>query len=417
MTDSRTQSARPGHGAAASSEFDLDNPLQFVDLDRLDKEFAALRATPQLVKHTAPAASGNGASRNEYWSVARYVDIVQVTLDTASFRSAPSTNIPDDPPDGSLINSDGERHLHLRRIVKGLLSSRHLEARLDPHQVAESLLSEVPVGEPFDFVETVAAPFPLLLMCRLAGVPASEYALLLTLTNGILGATDPDYGGDRDFATARAHELGLFGWELVRASSGDEESLVGALARALAAGVLTPDEVRGYFVMFFTAGNETSRTALSHAMAAFASAPEAWDRLLDTDGASQRAVIEEVLRWASPIHHQRRTAVRPCQVAGQQIEPGDKVVLWYTSGNRDETVFARPDQFDVTRWPNQHVAFGAPGGRHHCVGAPLARLELRVMLRQLSSRFASPRVHSEPVFLASNFLRGVKRLELIFDRK
>jgi cytochrome P450 len=301
--------------------------------------------------------------------------------------------------------------------VSDLLSRRRLEDRLRPDLVAEGLLSEVPVGEPFDFVEAVAAPFPLLLLCRLAGVPASEYHLLLTLTNGILGATDPDYGGDRGFAQVRAHELGAFGWELVRAAGGDEDSLVGALARALAAGVLTPDEVRGYFVMFFTAGNETSRTALSHAMTAFASAPGAWNCLLASDALGQRAVIEEVLRWASPIHHQRRTAVRPCQVAGQQIEPGDKVVLWYSSGNRDEAVFARPDQFDVARWPNQHLAFGAPGGRHHCVGAPLARLELRAMLGQLSSRFASPRLDSEPVYLASNFLRGVKRLELILDRR
>jgi cytochrome P450 len=416
MTDSLVPRTSPGH-VAQGSGFDLDDPLQFVDLDRLDLEFAALRATPQLVKHAGSATASDGTTGNEYWSVVRYADIVRVTLDTESFRSAPSTNIPDDPPDGSLINSDGERHLHLRRIVKGLLSSRHLEDRLNPYRVAESLLSQVPVGEPFDFVAAVAAPFPLLLLCQLAGVPASEYHLLLTLTNGILGATDPDYGGDRDFAKARAGELGSFGWDLVRASSGDEDSLVGALARALAAKVLDPDEVRGYFVMFFTAGNETSRTALSHAMAAFAASPHAWDSLLQSDATGQRAVIEEVLRWASPIHHQRRTAVRRCQVAGQQIEPGEKVVLWYSSGNRDETFFRRPYRFDVARWPNQHVAFGAPGGRHHCVGAPLARLELRAMLRHLSSRFASPRLDSEPVFLASNFLRGVKRLDLVLDRK
>jgi cholest-4-en-3-one 26-monooxygenase len=165
-----------------------------------------------------------------------------------------------------------------------------------------------------------------------------------------------------------------------------------------------------YLLLLTAAGNETTRNAMSHAMLAFAEHPDQWERLR-ADRSLIPAAVEEILRWSSPLLYFRRNAVARVEVAGAVIEPGDIVSLWYVAANRDETAFADPDRFDVGRSPNAHQAFGG-GGPHYCLGAALARLELRVLLEELVDRYGTVELAGPVTRLRSNFLHGIKHLPL-----
>ncbi len=192
------------------------------------------------------------------------------------------------------------------------------------------------------------------------------------------------------------------------------EDLTSALVNAeLEGDNLTEQELGSFFVLLAVAGNETTRNAISHGMKALCDHPAERARwAADFDGVAPTAV-EEIVRWATPVIHFRRTATRDTEIRGQKIREGEKVVLWYCSGNRDEEVFDDPFRFDVTRTPNEHVGFGGPGP-HHCLGAHLARREITIMFREIFSRLPDLQVVSEPERLKSFFIHGIKHLRCRF---
>jgi cytochrome P450 len=272
------------------------------------------------------------------------------------------------------------------------------------------VLERFPDGE-CDFVEQLAAPLPLKVICEMMGIPAEDERQVFAWTNTILGLGDPEYVtsleqfmGDALAMWQYAHQLG----EDRRANPRDDITSA-MMAAELDGDQLTAQEFGSFFILLVVAGNETTRNAISHGMRALTLHPEQrrlwWD---DFDGLS-RTATEEIVRWASPVIHFRRTATEATEIAGVPIAEGQKVVLWYNSANRDERKFDEPFTFDVRRDPNPQVGFGA-GGPHFCLGANLARREITVMFDEIRRRLPNLQITGEPALLESSFINGIKRM-------
>ncbi|HLT16151.1 MAG TPA: cytochrome P450 [Acidimicrobiales bacterium] len=399
---------------------DLADPGFWASPNR-DEGFAILRRDDPVSFHRESEFTGDPDGPG-FWSLVRHEDVVGASRQPDLFSSAQGFDIVDLPQEvrhlyGSLPALDDPRHAELRGIVnRGFTPRAVARLRETVREVAEGVLDAVAErdGE-VDFVEAVAAPFPLRVICHLLGVPEEDHPFMLECTNVILGSTDPEYGGSIAAADGAAADLCEYGIELARQRRGsDGGDLTTILGNAEVDGAPLADaELGAYFLLLLTAGNETTRTALTHGLLALCEHPEQMDAWrADVDGLAPTA-IEEILRWASPVMHFRRTATRDVVLRGQEIAAGDKVVLWYVSANRDERAFERPDVFELRRTPNPHVAFGG-GGAHFCLGASLARLELRVMFSLLFERFAELEVVGAPVRLHSPFVNGIKRLPVQF---
>ena len=379
--------------------------------------FAAMRATPGLTWH--PYGDGG------FWAVTRHRDVRAVSRNPRVFSSAVGhTNLWDLEADAlearrSLIDTDAPEHTRLRRIVSGHFTPRNV-ARLGAatRAIAAELLDGFAASGGGDWVEAVAAPLPIRVIMLLLGVPAADARYLVELSDYLVEGTGdrptlaPDAFGNTTplrllpFGSPASHALYAYGEALgARRRAEPAPDLVTELVRAADGGGLSPAQYRNLFHLLTFAGNETTRTAITHGALAFADRPEQLRRLLDRPGLLDGAV-EEVLRWASPVLHMRRTARCDTALAGTPVAAGDKVVMWYVSANRDPEVFGDPFRFDVARSPNEHFAFGG-GGHHFCLGASLARMEIRVLLEELLRRRLGLRRVGEPERIASNFVHGV----------
>jgi len=251
------------------------------------------------------------------------------------------------------------------------------------------------------------------------GIPASEYRFVFDRTNVILGAADPEYVDDLANAIPAIFQAGQELAALMENLARDRrehprEDLTTALIHADVDGEqLTEQEVASFFILLVVAGNETTRNAISHGMKALSDNPEQRRRWAADFERVAPTAVEEIVRWATPVIHFRRTATRDTEIGGQKIRSGDKVVMWYNSANRDEAVFDHPYRFDVSRTPNEHVGFGGPGP-HFCLGAHLARREITVMFRQLLGRLPDLHVTGDAEPLRSFFLNGVKHMPCAF---
>ena len=270
-----------------------------------------------------------------------------------------------------------------------------------------------------DFVTELSAPFPIRIICEMMGIPESQHRFVFERTNVILGAGDPEYvpeGADIAAALLGAgNELVELMQDLQRQRlEKPTDDLTSLLVHAEVDGDrLTPQEIGSFFILLVTAGNETTRNAITHGMKALCDYPEQralWQR--DFEAVAPIAV-EEIVRWASPVIFMRRTATGDTELRGQKLHAGDKLILFYSSANRDEDVFDQPFRFDVRRDPNEHVGFGGPGP-HFCMGANLARREITVFFRELFRRIPDLQVTGEPDRLASNFIHGIKHLPCSF---
>jgi cytochrome P450 len=316
-----------------------------------------------------------------------------------------------------MINMDDPRHGRLRRIVSRGFTPRML-ARVegDVRRSAARIVDAVIEKGECDFVTEIAARLPLQIICDMMGIPDSQHAFVFDCTNVILGAGDPEYGGGNlEELPAKllgaGAQLAQLVQELGRARRArPTEDLTSALVNAELDGEkLTDQELGSFFVLLAVAGNETTRNAISHGMRALCEFPDQraiWAR--DFEGVAPTA-IEEIVRWATPVIHFRRTATRDTEIGGQRIRAGDKVVLWYCSGNRDADAFDDPFRFDVRRTPNEHVGFGGPGP-HHCLGAHLARREMTVMFREIFTRLPDLQITGEAQRLQSMFIHGIKHM-------
>jgi cytochrome P450 len=396
-----------------------DIALGSADLwSRRDRDgiFARLRAERPVSFHEEPDFPGFPKGPG-FWALVRHDDVVRVSRDAETFISGRGSNIGDMPIElleffGSMINMDAPRHTKLRKLVNRGFTPRvvaSLEGAV--RQQARRIVDAVAPKGRCDFVEEIAAALPLQIICDMMGIPASDTRRMFELSNVILGIGDPEFGTTMDVLMAAAMELSQYAQALGEERTASPcDDITSVLMQADVDGDrLTAAEFASFFILLVVAGNETTRNAISHGMKALTDFPEArraW--MADFAGLAPTAV-EEIVRWATPVIHFRRTATRDVDVGGQTIREGDKVVMWYNSANRDERVFDDPYRFDVGRSPNDHVAFGG-GGAHFCLGANLARREITVMFEELLRRLPDIRVTGEPDMLFSGFIHGIKRM-------
>jgi cytochrome P450 len=400
-----------------------------VDLTDLDmwvrgvpyEEFARLRSE-------APVAwfpdEGSG-----FWSVTRYADIVTASRDVTTYSSGRGVSF-EEPTDEdmaarrTIIDTDPPGHTKLRKIVSGAFSQRAVAVY--EHfitELTEQVLDHLPAGGgAFDFVDAVAKEVPIRVLAQVMGLPAADLDLFIDLGDRLIANTDPDitdvvWGRDDTDAYRRFPFRSPYGkqlWDLGRqvvhdrlADPGDD--LLSRLLRAEVDGDrLSETDLDNFFSILVVAGNETTRIAIAQGVLAFGQHPDQWDRVR-ADPALLEAATDEVIRWSCPTHFMRRTAAAGTELGGAAIRAGDKVILWYVSGNRDEAEFEAPDTFDVGRSPNRHLSFGR-GGPHLCLGVHLARLEVKVVLAALARRVRRFELAGEPRRIRSNFTNGLKSL-------
>ena len=398
----------------------MPQTTEFIDLSDHDAflaavphaAFAALRREDPV--HWNPEPDGRG-----FWAVTRYDDIRTVHRTPEVFSSEiGGTSLEDLEPENiearkSMIDTDPPRHHELRALVNRRFTPRAVTVWEDQiRKVAGEVLDlALPKGE-FDFVREIASEIPMQVFAEILGVPQSERREIIEIGDRLLGNADPEYAvADDDshrhlpFSSPAALDMFAFGR---RVADERREHPRDDIMTALVQAGLTQRELDVYFVLLATAGNETTRHTISHGLIALLEHPEEMQRLRQ-DPSLGKTATEEMLRWATPVHHFRRTAAVDTELAGSEIRAGDKVTTWFSSGNRDETVFEEPDRFDVARSPNPHMTFG-PGGVHHCLGAHLAKLEIQITFEELLARGVTIELTGAPERLRSNFFNGVKRM-------
>jgi linalool 8-monooxygenase len=310
------------------------------------------------------------------------------------------------------ISIDPPVHVQYRKIVMPALTPGRLagiEDRINAR--CADLIAKIPMNEGVDIVPLLSAPLPLMTLAELLDVPSDLWPKLYDWTNAFVGEDDPDF---RNSPAAMAQTLSEFLefskdlFERRRTQPGVDLATV--LANAIIEGQpVTFKEFVANLILALVGGNETTRNSLSHSMAAFANNPEQWDVIREHPEILS-AAVKEMVRYASPVMHMRRTATSDTMLADKKIAKGDKVVMWYISGNRDEDVYERPDSFDITRRNVQHVAFGT--GQHVCVGFRLAEMQLRVAFSHLAQRVQRFEVVTSPKRFRSNFINGLKNLDV-----
>ena len=401
-----------------------DDPEMWQHID-VEAVFARMRAERPVLWCAEPEIPGFGQGPG-YWSLSRHADIMEVSRNPQRFISGKGTNVPDMPVEiaeffGSMINMDAPRHTRLRLIVNRAFTPRQV-ARIDDQvqEKAASIVASVAGRGECDFVSEIAARLPLEIICDMMGIAPSQYQRVFELTNIILGAGDAEYTPDFLALMNAAVELSQMAQEISRDRlENPADDLTTAMMMAEVEGEdgtvqrLTAEELGSFFILLVAAGNETTRNAISHGMYALSTHPEQRKILAADFEAVIPTAVEEIVRWATPVIHFRRTATEDTELSGQPIKAGDKVVMWFNSGDRDAAVFADPYRFDVRRTPNDHVGFGA-GGPHFCLGANLARREITVMFRELFRQLPDIEITGEPDYLQSTFIHGIKRMPCAF---
>ncbi len=389
--------------------------------------FAELRRLPTPPFFTEPETPFPNPGPG-YYALVRHADVVEASRNPAVFcsgRGATSiVNLPTEFNEffGSMINMDDPRHTRLRRIVSRAFTPRMIKKFEDDVQrVAAQIVDDLIRTGPCDFVEHVAARLPLTIICRMMGIPDSRYGMVLRDTNIILSGADPDFlSEDPDEAVLQLLTAGQELADLVTELGNSRleqpaDDLITALVTANIDGEqLTSAELASFFILLVVAGNETTRTAISHALVLLTDHPGQRALLLADFEARIAGAVEEIVRIASPVMYMRRTLTQDYTMNGQDYRAGDKVGLFYWSANRDEAVFANPARFDITRSPNPHVGFGA-AGPHFCLGAHLARREITVALRELLGRIPDIYAAGPPDQLLSSFINGIKHLDCGFS--
>jgi len=402
-----------------------DNTFWGLPLADRAAAFAQLRAQgqPQFFVEPETPFSEIGPG---YYALVRHADIIEASRHPDAFCSGKgATSIPDLPVEfneyfGSMINMDAPRHARLRRIVSKAFSPRMIaKFEDDVRSAAAKVVDDLLATGPCDFVSHVAARLPLKIICDMMGIPDDQYEMVLANTNIILSGADPEFmSEDLNEAVTKLLGSGAALAELVtnlataRAQE-PRDDLVSALVTANIDGEqLTSAELASFFILLVVAGNETTRNALSHGLMLLTEYPDQRALLLADLENRIGGAVEEIVRYSSPVIFMRRTLTRDYAMNGQDYREGDKVILFYYSANRDESVFADPERFDITRSPNPHVGFGGPGP-HFCLGSHLARREVTVMLRELLTRVPDITA-GEPDRLLSSFINGIKRLPCEF---
>ncbi len=404
--------------------------LSEVDLNNLD---TFEKGTPhdqfKLLRNEAPVYRHRGGpGQEDFWCITKHEDLKQISKSPQLFSSERMGAIMRDPDPASLamlrlimLNMDPPRHRQYRAIVNKAFTPRmmkNLEPAVD-RIVTEIIDNVIEKGE-CDFVDELAAPLPMLVICEMMGVPEEDRRAIYELGNKMVGFDDPELQGgevqvagqDPEYQEASA-EMFMYAAKLAeksRRNPGDD--LATALLNAEVDGQrLSEMEFNSFFLLLAIAGNETTRTVTTNGMIDLIRHPAERRKVLD-DPSLVPSAVEEILRHEPAVHAFRRTAMGDTEIRGVPIAEGDKVVMWYPAVNRDEDVFESPDVFDVTRSPNEHLSFGI--GEHFCLGSNLARMELRKIFAALLDRIPDMELAAEPRRLRSNFVNGVKEMRVQF---
>ncbi|MDQ1517059.1 MAG: cholest-4-en-3-one 26-monooxygenase [Actinomycetota bacterium] len=350
------------------------------------------------------------------WVVSRHDDVRAVSRDPATFSSADGIHLRRTATHHfrpNMINMDDPDHSRVRKLVSGGFTPRVVRA-FERHyaDLARGVVDKALAnGGAFDGVRDVAAELPLLAICEVLGAPEADRFRIFGWSNTLLSSEDPEYAPTPEAFQESVMAMVAYAGELAerrRREPGDD--LVSALLGPDGDLPLTDAEFEGLVLLLLAAGNETTRNAIAHGLHAFAAHPDQWDVLRSDPAATLDTAVEEMIRWASPVNYMSRTATSDVDVQGQKIRAGDKVALLYASANRDEAAFAAPERFDVRRDPNHHLAFGF--GPHFCLGATLARIELRALLEAMVPGIASLELTAPVRRVRSSFLNGLKDLPL-----
>ena len=356
-----------------------------------------------------------------YRALVRHDDIWHVSRNPQLFCSGNGSNIGDLPVEineffGSMINMDDPKHVRLRSIVSKGFTPKEITAleesvRVRSRSVIDRMFERFPERE-CDFVREVAALMPLQIICDMMGIPESDEEMIFNWTNTILGVGDPEYVGTFDDLVRVGGEI--FSYALALGEDrlkNPRNDIASVMMNAEVDGQrLSAQEFGSFFILLVVAGNETTRTAIGHGMRELTLNRDQRELWFNDFEAHTETAVEEIVRYATPVIHFRRTATEDTEINGQKIAAGEKVVMFYQSGNRDERVFTNPDSFDIRRpvAPAQ-VGFGA-GGPHFCLGANLARREVAVMFDEIRRRVPTLEITSEPAYLQSSFINGIKRM-------
>ena len=381
-----------------------------------------LRREAPVCWHPAPAEPrGVLPVREGYFVVSKHADVVHVSRHPRLFSSAQGSHLIGDMAEEDLagmrtqlIGMDPPQHVKYRRLVQRGFTPR-MVAKLEPRirACAREVVDRVAARGECEFVEDLASELPLTLICELVGVPHEDRKKIFEWSNQLVGADDPEQQGGPDPREV-AVQMWLYSNELAeRKRAAPDDTLMSTYVHSEVDGEkISTVEINHFFVLLAVAGNETTRNATSHFVRVLGEQPEALAALrADVDGRLPGA-IEEVLRCSPPVMYFRRTATADTEIRGTRIRAGQKVYLSYASANRDEDVFRDPDRFDIRREPNDHLAFGI--GEHYCLGANLARMQLRCILRELLTRLPDLALAGPAAIQRGTLIHGVKRMPVRF---
>ena len=403
-----------------TDEINLLSRDQFADSVPHDW-FTWLRNNAPVYHHDEPSGPG-------FWVITKYDDVVHVGKDAKTFSSDQERGgvvLIEEPPPGMsndlgsegklMLTTDPPEHTRYRKLVNRGFTPRMINA-LEKHireQAASIIDKAVERGEA-DFVVDIAADLPLQAIAELIGVPLEERGKLFEWSNRMIGSEDPEYAVTREEAMSASIEMFMYAQALAeqRRSEPRDDIMTVLLDSEIDGEKLSEMDFNLFFLLLAVAGNETTRNAISHGMHALLQNPEQYKEMVQ-DPALCVPATEEIVRWASPVMYFRRNVTQDTEIRGQEIKAGEKVTIYYISANRDEDVFDDPFTFDIHRDPNPHIGFGG-GGPHHCLGANLARLEIRVLYEELAQRAPNLTQAGDPERLRSNFINGIKHLPVKF---
>ena len=379
------------------------------------------------LREESPVAWIEEGDGSGFWAVTKHADVIEVSRDYNRFTAARGIRIEDMADDElvarrTLMEFDPPEHTRLRRLVQPGFSPKVVASYEEAfRRLARLVLDEVLALGEFDFVTEVARELPIRLLCRLLGVPESDSGRLVAWGDQMISNADPEYTPviidkvDTEeyrllpFRSPAALEVFRYAEEMaLERRANPKDDIVTTLLNAEPDGEpLTDLEFKNFFTLMMVAGNETTRHTISHGLIYLRNHPEQLEAWRSDPAAMSKGAAEEILRASGVTMHFRRTATEDTEIRGVPVAAGDKILMWYTSANYDEDAFDDPFTFDLRREPNNHVTFGT--GRHVCLGAALARLEVRVFFEEFLARVASYEV-GEPDRLRSNFISGIKHL-------
>ena len=400
-------------------------------LDERDAAFAAMREESKhgdgMCFHEEISVIEGGVTGPGFWSAVTYDDIKEVNRKADLFSSAGGITLGEQAPEiveffGSMIAMDNPRHAKFRMLVQKGFTPKTVAAieesvKMRAKKLVVAAKEKAGRGEPVDFVESFAAPLPLQIICDMLGVPEEDEQQIFDWTNIILGAGDPDFTVDLEGLILGSSAMFEYAQELgesrLRTPTDDIASI---LMHAEVDGQrLTISEFGSFFILLAVAGNETTRNAISWGMHQLTHHPDQRELLRNNYAEMSLTAADEIVRWASPVIHMRRLANEDTRVGNTEIAAGEKVVMWYWSGNRDEDYFPDGHTFDITRPNTKDMEGYGAGGPHFCLGANLARREIQVMYDEIFRELPDLQITGEPARLESAFINGIKRMPCEFS--